>query len=215
MQAPRAIGLLLCGGQSRRMGTDKALVDLEGHRLIEYPLAVLRAVCADVVLACGPTRRYQELGHQLALDPIDDGGPLAGLVAGLEAARAAGAEWVAVLACDMPRADARVLGALLERARRRELDACLLGVEAGVEPAYAVYRVRCAPAARRALLDGRRRLVSFRDESVDGRPLSIEVLPESALEAGAAAASALNLNTREDLERERRARAARGAGVAP
>ncbi len=192
------------------MGTDKALADLGGRALIEYPVEALRQVAARVLLACGPSPRYGELGLDLVLDPVRDGGPLAGLVAGLEAAQESGAEWVAVLACDMPRAAPAVLAALLEEARERGLDGCLLGVEHGSQPAYAVYHVRCAAAARRALLDGRRRLVSFQGQAVSGRPLSIEVLPAGRIAACARAEeSAVNLNTRGELASER---AARGPG---
>jgi len=137
-----------------------------------------------------------------------DGGPLAGLVAGLDAARERGAEWVLVLACDMPRADGRVLGRLLERAQLRHLDACLLGLERGSQPTFGVYHVRCAEPARAALEAGERRLIAFHGANVDGRPLQIETV--TASELGALEDVAQNVNTQAELEQVRAGSAQRG-----
>lgn len=197
-------GLLLCGGESRRMGRDKAGIELSGsRRLIEYPLRALGEVADRVLLATGAGPRYEDLGRESVLDAATDGGPLAGLLAGLEAAST---EWVAVLACDMPRAGADVLRALLARAAERDLDGCLFEIERGTQPMLAVYRAHCAQAVRRALERGERRMVSFWSETVDDgagpRPLRIGTLREGELVAGGSADAALNLNTPEELARE-------------
>jgi molybdopterin-guanine dinucleotide biosynthesis protein A len=189
------------------MGTDKARLELDGSALMDYPLRALRAVTDTIVLACGPVPRYTSLGLDLALDPLVDGGPLAGLVAGLDAARERGAEWALVLACDMPHADGRVLQTLLARASERRLDACLLGLERGSQPTFGAYHVRCAAPARAALEAGERRLIAFHGAHVDGRPLRIE--SARASELGAADEVARNVNTREELEQVR-ASTARG-----
>ena len=151
-------GVVLCGGRSRRMGADKALLEVGGRRLIDAALDALRPVAGRVVLASGSERRYGELGLEVALDSIENGGPLAGLLAGLEVADT---EWCAALACDMPRAAADQLSALLERASADGLDACLLENEGGLEPLFGVYRTSCIPAIRAALAAGERRMVSF------------------------------------------------------
>lgn len=208
---PRSVlGVLLCGGKSARMGTDKARLELDGSPLMDYPLRALRAVTDSIVLACGSVPRYTSLGLDLALDPLVDGGPLAGLVAGLDAARERGAEWALVLACDMPRADGHVLESLLARARERRLDACLLGLERGSQPTFGVYHVRCAAPARAALEVGERRLIAFHGAQVDGRPLRIE--SARASELGAAEDVARNVNTRDELEQ---VRASSAKGIEP
>lgn len=180
------------------MGSDKALMPLDGRRLIDFPLEALERVAGETALAVGREQRYPELGLPRVFDDpaFTDGGPLAGLLAGLESSVP---EWVCVLACDMPRADGALLNDLLARARADDLDACLLRTEHGLEPLFAVYRTTCAPAIRAALTAGERRMVSFHAGVVDGRPLSIG---ELSVEAGRAAAAA-NLNTAEDLDGER------------
>jgi molybdopterin-guanine dinucleotide biosynthesis protein A len=192
-------GVLLCGGGSRRMGRDKAGIALAERRMIEYPLAALREVSGRVVLASGTEPRYGELGHESVLDATADGGPLAGLLAGLEAART---EWVAVLACDMPRASADVLRALLARASERGLDACVFEVERGTQPMLAAYRAGCAAAVRRALERGERRMVSFWSESIGARRLRVGTLRADELGTKGSADAAVNLNTPEELQEE-------------
>jgi molybdopterin-guanine dinucleotide biosynthesis protein A len=192
------VGLCLCGGASRRMGEDKALAALGARLLIEYPLAALESVASRTLLACGPTPRYAELGYELVLDSGPGEGPLRGLLAGLEAARAEGAEWLAVAACDMPRLSGGALGELLAHARREELDVCLAEVERGIQPLLGVYRTLCAGPVRAALERGERRLVAFHGERVDGRPLRVGALRRARFDE-----EARNLNTLEELAAER------------
>jgi len=193
-------GVCLCGGGSRRMGRDKALLPLGERRLIDYPLEALGAVAGRTVLACGERPRYAELGLPLALDTGPGAGPLRGLLAGLEAART---PWVVALACDMPRASAGALEALLGHAARCELDACLAETERGTQPLFAAYRSHCAPAVRAALERGERRLVAFHGEPfvpASGAPRPLRI---GSLRLEERAGEALNVNTPEELRAER------------
>ncbi len=181
-------GVVLCGGRSRRMGTDKAVLEVGGRRMIDAVLDALQPLAGRVVLACGSAPRYGELGLTVALDGIADGGPLVGLLAGLEAADT---EWCVVLASDMPRASSGIMEALIERAARDELDVCLLESESGIEPLFGVYRRSCIPAIRAALDAGERRMIAFHDG------LSVGTLRRTGL------GSTLNVNTPAELERAR------------
>lgn len=144
------------------MGADKALLDLAGARLIDRAVAALEPLVGEVVLATGSAPRYRETGLPTVQDVLPDAGPLAGLVAGLERAADRGAEAVLALACDTPRADARLYAQLL--AALGDADACLLRTPDGPEPLCAVYRTTCAAPARAALAAGRRRMTAFHDE---------------------------------------------------
>jgi molybdopterin-guanine dinucleotide biosynthesis protein A len=155
------------------MGRDKALALLGERRLIEYPLAALAAVAGKTLLACGERPRYAELGLPLVLDTGPGAGPLRGLLAGLEAAAAAGSEWVVVAACDMPRLSAGSLEALLAHAVRADLDVCLAEIERGTQPTFGVYRADCAGAVRAALERGERRLIAFHGGERGGRRLRV------------------------------------------
>lgn len=201
-------GVVLCGGKSLRMGCDKAELELGGRRLIDYPLGVLREVAGRVVLASGAEARFSELGAECVLDPVPDGGPLAGLVAGLAAARAPESRtpWVVVLACDMPRAKSELLRRLLERAARGGLDAALFETRGGVEPLCAVYSTACYSAALLALAAGERRMLSFFGGRDGLRRLAVASFSEADLGLTRSEVEpATNVNTPQDYERERSA----------
>jgi molybdopterin-guanine dinucleotide biosynthesis protein A len=195
--ATEVSGVVVCGGQSRRMGRDKARLEVAGETLLARVVRELSSVVGEVVLACGPEERYADLGLPLALDGVEHGGPLAGIVAGLEAVRAPRA---LVVACDMPRLDARLLSALVARAEDEALDVCFLEGPGGIEPLCAVYGRRCLPAMRAALAAGRRQVRAFLGEE---KGLAVGRLLESELdEALRRSEPATNLNTPEDLARE-------------
>ena len=144
-------GLLLAGGRSTRMGRDKAWLEFEGKPLAGRTLRVLRSVCDEVLIASGDGERLGELRLPQVADVVPDAGPLAGIVAGLEAASH---ELVAVLAVDMPYASADVFRLLGER--RNGEDAVLPVTARGVEPLHAIYSKAAALALRRAFEAGTR-----------------------------------------------------------
>jgi molybdopterin-guanine dinucleotide biosynthesis protein A len=170
------------------MGTDKALLEVGGQRLLDAAVAALRPVAGRIVLATGADERYASLGFETVLDRTEGVGPLAGLLAGLEAADT---EWCAVLACDMPRASSDELAALLRHAAQGGHDVCLLENEGGLEPLYGVYHRRCVAAIRAAIAAGERRMVSFH------AGLSLGTLRRHG------AGPALNVNTPGELDRAR------------
>lgn len=184
------------------MGEDKARLELAGRSLLERAIACLEPVSDRVLLACGAEPRYAWTGCDVVIDSFPGGGPLVGLEAALAALVDTDAEWVAVLACDMPRVEAQVFAELLREAHTRELDVCMLASERGPEPLCAVYHRRCLAPLRAALARGERRVTGFHDEPV------VEEGPRTArrLAVGTMTASedvVLNLNTPADLELER------------
>ena len=78
-------GLLLTGGASRRMGEDKALIEVGGRRLVDHAAALLTAV-ADPVIEVGPGWS----GLPAVREDPPGSGPLAALGAGAASLRAAG-----------------------------------------------------------------------------------------------------------------------------
>jgi len=111
--------LLLAGGRGARMGgQDKGLVTWHGQPLIAHVQAVVRPFTDDLIISCNRNaERYRAYADRLVEDPQKDfPGPLAGVLAGLAAARH---PWLLVLACDAPQIDAALIQALLQAARPR------------------------------------------------------------------------------------------------
>ena len=97
---PRFSGAVLTGGESRRMGTDKALLAVEGRPLAAAAHDALACAGAAEVLAIGgDLDSLVALGFDARPDPRQGTGPLGGLVSALEEAAEA---VVVVLACDLP-----------------------------------------------------------------------------------------------------------------
>ena len=89
-------GFILVGGQSRRMGRDKALLDVGGRRLLEKIASELSAVASAVALV-GARRPYPPFKN--VQDIHQHWGALGGIHAALVAAQT---DWAAVVACDLP-----------------------------------------------------------------------------------------------------------------
>jgi molybdenum cofactor guanylyltransferase len=200
--ATAVVCVLLCGGESRRMGQDKARLELAGRTLMDRALTALRGLDAPILLATGPRDRYADLGLQTVQDAPETAGPAAGLLAAIEHLQA---DRYVLVACDMPRLDARLLDALVERALEGDLDACFFESETGREPLCAVYSHRILPALRSAQARGKRRVTAFLGEA-GAEQLRIGTLSVDELSGELRALDcARNLNTPEDLRDERRA----------
>ncbi len=195
-QAPRIgrrrlAGVILCGGRSRRMGRDKALLDLDGERLVDRAAARLRLVSDPVMLACGD-RPLTVPGCRTVADESPGAGPLAGIAAGL---RASPHRLLAVVAVDMPWLDPDLLAQLASTWELGDDAVVPLGPGGG-EPLHAVYAKSALPAVDAALAGGRLRARELLD---DLRVRFVDVA--ASLEVERAARFAINVNTPEDLLR--------------
>ncbi len=102
MGAAEITGLVLAGGQGQRMGgQDKGLVTLGGRTLAEHVIARLAPQVAETLISANRHHeQYAALGPRVVSDAVPDyPGPLAGILAGLNAASTA---WVLVVPCDSP-----------------------------------------------------------------------------------------------------------------
>ena len=136
--------VVLAGGRGRRLGgSNKPEVRVGGRALLDHALAAVAA--AERVVVVGPPALARP-GIPTVLEDPPDGGPVAGLAAGLAFLDADGL--VAVLACDVPRAGS-VLPALLAAASPDCVDgARLVSADGRPQHLVAVYR---ADALGRAL----------------------------------------------------------------
>lgn len=143
-----AAGFILTGGQSRRLGRDKALVQVAGQLLVLRIAERLRPVVVDITLVGAP-ERYAPLGLPTLGDSQPGKGPLAGIVTALRASRQ---DWNLVVACDLPYLETRFLEFLLEQAAATPIaDAVVPQTRDTWQPLCAAYHRRCLPAFERVL----------------------------------------------------------------
>jgi len=149
-------GVILAGGQSSRMGSNKALLPYRGGRFIESIHRQLAELFEDLLLVTNAPEQFSFLGCRMVPDLYPGMGALAGLHAGLYHSRT---PHIFAVACDMPYLNDTLIRALL--ARRHQADVIIPESGQGLEPLHAVYGTGCLPAMEQALLSGRRRIVSF------------------------------------------------------
>lgn len=148
--------VILAGGQSSRMGSNKALLPYRGGRFIESIYQQLAELCKEVLLVTNTPEQYNFLPCRTVSDLYPGMGALAGLHAGLHYSRT---PHIFAVACDMPYLNDTLIRALL--ARRHQADVVIPESDSGLEPLHAIYGQACLPAMEQALLAGRRRIISF------------------------------------------------------
>lgn len=176
----RVLGLILAGGQSRRMGSDKALLTLGGETLLARALRRLGPQVAGLAISANMpiTADFPVLA-----DGIADQGPLGGVLAGLAHAKAQGFTHIVTVAVDTPFFPDDLAARLASSGER---------VVVRGHPVFALWPVLLEDELARALADGERKLFN-----VMARLNFTELaLPDAAF---------FNVNTRDDLaEAEKR-----------
>jgi molybdopterin-guanine dinucleotide biosynthesis protein A len=148
--------IILAGGQSRRMGQDKAHLPTGAGTLLERIVDRLSPVVDEVIVAGGP--RFSIPAVRWVPDARSGAGPLAGMAAGL-AALSGNLAWV--VACDLPDVEPRIGDLLFASAS--DVDAVVPRLEARPECLCAVYHASLAGRILTMLDAGDRRVMSLLD----------------------------------------------------
>ena len=186
-------GFVLAGGQSTRMGADKAFLQLNGHTLLEQALQTVSAV-ASAVWILGGREKFGVFGNVIE-DEFPDHGPLGGIHAAL---RASHADLNLILAVDMPFVDARFLEYLVQRAGAKAAVVTIPRVAGRWQPLCAVYRREFAEVAEPALRAGKNKI-----DPLFGQ-VSLQVIEEAEItEHRFALEMFRNVNTPEELSAAR------------
>jgi len=160
-----AAGFVLVGGQSSRMGRDKARLSMGAGLLVEE-IAAKVANAASRVTLVGPPERYGDLPFECLADLRPHLGPLAGI----ETALAAGyGELNLITGCDMPDLAPEWLEEMIFTASRSSALCVVTKDAAGdaagkIHPLCAVYRSECLPLVRQALDRGQLKLLALLKE---------------------------------------------------
>ena len=154
---PNICGLLLAGGQSRRMGGgDKCLMELGGQTLLRRLIATAAPQVAPLVLNTNSDPAlFRDYGLPVAPDVVDGyAGPLAGVLTGLEwaAANAPHCDWVASFASDAPFAPTDLVSRMRTAIERENSDMACASSAGRDHPVFALWPVRLAAELRAAVV---------------------------------------------------------------
>lgn len=184
--------VIQAGGESRRMGQDKALLSFLGEPLIARVLRRIQPIADEIIVVARQPETLAFLGVKVVSDLLPGVGALGGLHTALAVA---GHPLVGVVACDMPFVSAPLLETACRRLQESGADAVIPLLKEGWEPLHAVYRREtCLPLVERAIQRGERRLISWHSEA---RILPLAEEEIRLLDAHLRAF--LNINTPEDL----------------
>ncbi len=193
---PLAFSLaIIAGGQSRRMGRDKAFVDIGGKALIEHVIergADLGQT--ETILIANKPADYKHLRLPMYCDALPDKGSLGGIYTALiEAA----SEYVLVLACDMPFINRELLRFMIAQIDA-DIDIIVPRVDGYPQALHAIYSKTCIAPIRAQLAANRLKIIRFYDK------MRLRYLDEAEYaEFDPAGRSFANLNTPEELEAAR------------
>jgi molybdopterin-guanine dinucleotide biosynthesis protein A len=182
-------GIVLAGGLGRRMGgVDKGLQPLRGRPMVEHVLARLLPQVEEIIINANQNAdTYGKFGHRVIADDIAGfAGPLAGLHAGLKAARN---PLVVTVPCDSPFLPLDLVLRLKNELKENDLAVAKTGEQA--HPVFALARKSVLPNLEAFLRNGGRKIDAWYSSLK-----YMEVLFDDQPDAFR------NINTREELNRE-------------
>jgi molybdopterin-guanine dinucleotide biosynthesis protein A len=183
--------VILSGGESSRMGMNKAFIELNGKRIIDRNIDLLSTILPEVIIVTNTPLDYAYLNAQIATDIFPQKGSLGGIYTGLFYSSHPHS---LVVACDMPFLNKEVIEYLIEKIDNN--DVVIPHLSDGFHPLHAIYSRRCLPFIERLIERDDLRIIHFfkrvRVREITEKELS-QVDPELI--------SFLNINTPEDFKR--------------
>jgi molybdopterin-guanine dinucleotide biosynthesis protein A len=188
-------GVILAGGQSRRLGRDKAVEPVGGQPLISRVIGRIGQISREVVVVVADQARGEALPldqqTRIALDIYPGKGSLGGIFSGLSAAQE---DWGMVVACDMPFLSLDLLRYLLSL--RHGVDAVVPVLEERPEPTHALYSKACLPYMEERLQADDLKISRFFDQ------VRVQYVPESDIARfDPGCLSFFNINSQPDLDK--------------
>ena len=186
------VAVVLAGGESKRMGADKASVLLDGKSLLNHVLEAVRPLFEKTVVSVH-TRR-DDLDDTQVVDTSKARGPMMGVCQALEVVET---DWVFVVGCDMPFVSPDLIRLLA--AKRSGHDAVVVMHKKMPQPLFAFYARSCLPVMQTNIQQDKRSLRHMLAQ-VDTHYVS----EEDARTADAELKSLCSLDTEEDVKNRER-----------
>jgi len=153
-------GAILAGGESRRLGRDKATLLLGGKPLAHWVAEALAPAVTELWLITNHPQTHLALNLPLVTDLVPFQGPLGGLATALFYARS---PWVLLTSVDAPFLSPRLAAALAAAAAKTTRPALVCRSQRNVEPFPGLYAVRLLSRLQDFFLQERRTFMAFLD----------------------------------------------------
>lgn len=146
-------GIVLSGGENRRMGKDKAFLKIAGIPLIEHILLALKGIVSETIIVTNAPDSYAPYNVRIVTDASDKRGPLTGIYSGLLHSND---EYNFVVACDMPFLNPGLMAFMAGLSEGYDIVVPLIGE--WCEPLHAVYRKGLVPLMEQHLRQEKRKI---------------------------------------------------------
>jgi molybdopterin-guanine dinucleotide biosynthesis protein A len=132
----QATAVIMAGGRSRRMGQDKAVLEINGTAVIKYVFDQLQGHFDQILVSSDDKAKYNFLGVEVVPDKATGMGPIMGIASTLKVSRN---DTNFVIACDIPEVDIALVRRIIRKSRN--FDAVLPQTQSSkLEPLFAVYK---------------------------------------------------------------------------
>jgi molybdopterin-guanine dinucleotide biosynthesis protein A len=148
-------GIILAGGKSSRMGTNKALLEVGGTRLIDRAITLLEPLCNEILVMSN--QDLPDIKYQIIADEHKNIGPIAGIQAGLTHSKS---DKNVVLACDMPNIKQSFLQVLLDVSMDTYQAIIPRHKDGSLEPLMGIYHKSLLPGFEQQIREGQYKLIS-------------------------------------------------------
>ena len=163
-------GVVLCGGESRRMGQSKAWLPWKGTTLVQHTVSTVAKVADCVVVVAGPNQALPAMDESISVlrDPVELRGPLQGMEVGFSELQSRGCDAALLVSCDLPNLSTEILELLRDQLEQH--DAVIPHDSKHLHPLLALYRTASASDIQ-ALLAQERRRPKFLIDQLDSKIL--------------------------------------------
>ncbi|MCK8520973.1 molybdenum cofactor guanylyltransferase [Aquimarina sp. D1M17] len=146
-------GIILAGGKSSRMGTDKGLLFFNEKMFIQHIIDSITPLVSEILIVSENTE-YDQLGYKRVEDSIKNSGPIGGIHAGLSSSER---EYNLILSCDVPLITSKLLKRLLTK-ENSVFDIVQFEANGNTIPLIALFKRQCLKKCQELLDQGEKRL---------------------------------------------------------
>lgn len=132
---------ILAGGKSRRMGSDKATLELGETSMLGHLVNIVQEMAWPFAVISS-NELHRSANYRIVGDSVQEKGPMGGLYTALNYANSS---WVMLLACDMPALSRSLINAMIKQTKNISADILVASYQGKLHPLFACYNVNILP----------------------------------------------------------------------
>jgi len=156
VETKEVTGVILAGGKSSRMGTDKGLMEFRGEKMIRRTMDVYRGLFREIIIVTNLPLDYLDQDARIVTDIFPGKGPIGGIHTGLFFSSS---EHAFFAACDMPFFNTDFISYMVSRIGNHDI--VVPETEKGFQPLHAIYSRKCLNRIKTLIIEERLKVTGF------------------------------------------------------